>query len=241
MGISIAICELDSEDALCKKGKISVIKVHLDSVAGYEQYAEFDEIVRMDEAKKIMAGDWEGFLKRNRLDEEQEVVYLEKVKNDADRKMLLPAAKRQYTGWISMAAVPEGMRDDILRKAGPDNRLTDWDMLSFDDLNETCRKCPLSWDSARGCIGTFGPEKSALPSIAEKYGCSIVARIPALAKERTKLTVEDAKRILEEVKVLREKLPAEGKAIAHRYGGVLDRLDAMATTCVRHGTRYYFV
>ncbi|MBM4237487.1 MAG: hypothetical protein FJ151_03270, partial [Euryarchaeota archaeon] len=204
MGISIAICELDSEDALCKKGKTSVIKVHLDSVVGYEQHAEFDEVVGMDDAKRIMAGDWEGFLKRNRMDGEQEIVYLEKVKNDADRKILLPAARRQYTGWITLAGVPEGMRAEILRKAGPDNRLTDWDMLSFDELNETCGKCPLSWDSARGCIGTFGPEKSALLEIAAKHGCSIVAGIPAYVKERTKLTVEDAKRLLEEVKVLRE-------------------------------------
>lgn len=241
LGISIAICELDSDESLCKGKKTSLLKVHLTSVAGYEKYAEFDMVVGSQEAKGTMGADWEAFLKRNRIEDGADIIYLEKVKNEADRQRLAPMAMKLYNGWIALDGVPEGMREGLLAKADRDNRLTEWDMISFDELNETCAKCPLSWDNKRGCIGTFGPENSLLPSIAEKYGCRIIASVPRYAKEGTKLTPEDARKLLDEVMILHEKLPLEGKAMARRYGGVVDRLEAAANSSVKYGTRIYFV
>lgn len=241
MGISIAINELDSDESLCKAKKTSTLKVHLNSVTGYEQYAEFDMVIDPENAKKALDSDWEGFLKRNRLDAGVETIYLEKVKNEADKQRLVPIAKKLYNGWIPLANLPDKVIQELRVMADSNNRLTDWDMLSFDDLNETCARCPLSWDNKRGCIGTFGPENSLLPSIAEKYGCRIVACVPKYAKDGTKLTPEDAKHLLEEVKVLREKLPLEGKTMVRRYGGVVDRLEAVANTSIKYGTKFYFV
>ena len=65
----MAICELDSVNSLCKTGKETIIKARLGSVQGLEACADYDEMVMTDDAKKVFASDWEGFLKRNRLDD----------------------------------------------------------------------------------------------------------------------------------------------------------------------------
>ncbi len=241
MGVSIAICEVDSDSALCKMGKTTLLKVNLKDVTGFEDLAEFDLVVPISQAKLVLGADWEGFLKRNRLDPEMETLYLEKVKNEADKKLLTAESQKLYTGWISLDKVPADRKAALMEKAGKDDRLTGWDMLSFDDMAATCAKCPLSWDEGRGCMGTFGPENSALPGIAQKYGCTIVANVPSSVESKKIFAVEDANQLLAEVKLLREKLPDEGKVMVRRYSGVLDRLEKMGNVCVTYGTRFYFL
>lgn len=241
MGVSIAICETDSDTALCKVGKTTLLKVNLKDVAGFEDVAEFDVVVPVSQAKLLLGADWEAFLKRNRLDPEMEVLYLDKVKNEADRKLLTAESQKLYTGWISLDKVPAERLPALMEKAGKDDRLTGWDMLSFDDMAATCAKCALSWDEGRGCMGTFGPENSALPGIAQKYNCLIVAGVPEAVISRKVFSKEDAARLIEEVKLLREKLPDEGKMMVRRYSGVLDRLEKMGNVCLTYGTRFYFL
>ena len=130
---------------------------------------------------------------------------------------------------------------DAQRTAGPDNLLTKWDTVPLEETNVICGKCPMSWDKGRGCIGSFGPETSQLPEIAEKYGLPIVARVPALAASREKLSAEDAKKLVQECQVLKEKLPIEGKGPARRYGGVVERMELMADLCAKNGMRFYFL
>ncbi len=43
MGISMAICELDSVNSLCKTGKETIMKARLDSVQGLEAFADYDD------------------------------------------------------------------------------------------------------------------------------------------------------------------------------------------------------
>ncbi|MDD1772139.1 MAG: hypothetical protein LUQ09_04390 [Methanomassiliicoccales archaeon] len=241
MGVSIAICETDSDSALCKVGKATLLKVNLKDVAGFEDVAEFDTVVPMDQAKAVMGADWEAFLKRNRFDAEMETLYMDKVKQDADKQRLAPVGKKLYTGWIALDKVPADRKDALLAKAGKDDRLTGWDMLSFDEMSATCAKCPLSWDEGRGCMGTFGPENSALPEIAKRSNCAIVASVPDSIVSKKIFTPEDAVKLLEEVKVLREKLPAEGKVMVRRYSGVLDRLEKTGNICITYKTRFYFL
>ncbi|MBC7107385.1 MAG: hypothetical protein H5T41_01100 [Methanomassiliicoccales archaeon] len=241
MSISIAIYELDSDEALCKRAKNSIIKVYLNSVKGLEEYAEYDDVVTFEDAKRIFEKDWENFLRRNRITEDANEIYISKVKNEADVKRLVAAAFKKYTGWINVGRVPEDLKKNILSEAAPENRLTEWDMLGFDELNETCGRCPLSWDSGRGCIGTFGPDNSMLPDIARKYGCQIIANIPKLVKEGKKLEKEEIEQLIKEISVLREKLPNEGKIAVRRYGGVLERLEAASKTSLKYNTRLYFV
>lgn len=241
MGVSIAICEVDSDSALCKIGKTTLLKVNLKDVSGFEDLAEFDLVVPISQAKLLLGADWEAFLKRNRLDPDMETLYLEKVKNEADKRLLTAESQKLYTGWISLDKVPADRKAGLMERAGKDDRLTGWDMVSFDDMAATCAKCPLSWDEGRGCMGTFGPENSALPGIAQKYGCTIVASVPSSVESKKLFTIEDANKLLAEVKLLREKLPDEGKVMVRRYSGVLDRLEKMGNVCLAYKTRFYFL
>jgi hypothetical protein len=241
MGISMAICELDSTNSLCKVGKQTILKARLGSVEGFESCADYDEVVQSEDAKKVFAADWEGFLKRNRLDGEKESFLLEKVKKEEDLAKLRPVAKKVYTGWVVLAKLPPAQVEEIIKKAGPDNLMTQWDTVPLDETNVICGKCVMSWDKGRGCIGSFGPENSQLPEIAKKYNLTIVARIPELAKSREKLSAADAKKLADECKVLKEKLEVEGKGPARRYGGVVERMELMACLCAQHGMRFYFL
>ena len=112
MGISMAICELDCDGSLCKQPKLMVLKVKLDSISGYEQYAEYDSVVSAVDAKKVFQNDWEGFLKRNRIDPDSETIFLEKVKKDEDKAKLGPMTRKQYTGWVSLTGLPEAKAEE---------------------------------------------------------------------------------------------------------------------------------
>ena len=63
MGISIAICELEAKNALCKDYKTNIIKALVDDVTGLEDIVEVDEYVTLENAKKLFP-DWESFIKR---------------------------------------------------------------------------------------------------------------------------------------------------------------------------------
>jgi len=241
MGVSIAICELDSDSALCKIGKTKLLKVNLKDVSGFEDLAEFDVVVPLGQAKTVMGSDWEAFLKRNRLGPELETIYMDKLKVETDKQRLIPVSKKLYTGWVPIDQVSPERMGALMDKSSKDDRLTAWDMLSFDEMGAACAKCALSWDEGRGCMGTFGPENSALPEIAKKNGCTIIASVPASVGSKRLFSAEEAAKLLEEVKLLREKLPDEGKMMVRRYSGVLDRLEKMGNVCVTSKSRFYFL
>jgi hypothetical protein len=239
MGINIGICELDAENSLCRELKKNIIKVKVDDVSRLEDVAEYEEYVTLEKAKEIF-GDWEAFVKRNRLNNESDAVYISKVKKEEDLELLKPYITRTCTGWVVM----EGLNPDLKKKAlsvsKTENHLTGWDMIDFDEMNETCSKCPLSWDKGRGCIGTYGPDNSLLPGIAEKYGCEIIASAPESSKVKRIFTPEDGAKMLEEVKKLTEVLPDEGKMMVRRYGGPLERIQAVAEISVKEKCGFFF-
>ena len=239
MGINIGICETEAPSAPCRELRANIVKVHLDDPSGFEEYMEYDTKVDLDTAKKAV-GDWDAFIKRNRINPETDAVYMDKVKKDDDRATLEPLAQRVCTGWIVTEGLPDDIREKVLAKAGADDRLTGWDMLSFDEMNDMCANCPLSWDKGRGCIGAFGPDNSLLPEIAGRHGCPIVASVPDAVKEGKRFTPEDAEELLREVSVLREALPEEGKMMVRRYSGPVDRMEAVARISVSEGCGFFF-
>ena len=239
MGINIGICETEAPSAPCRELRANIVKVHLDDPSGFEEYMEYDTKVDLDTAKKAV-GDWDAFIKRNRINPETDAVYMDKVKKDDDRATLEPLAQRVCTGWIVTESLPDDVREKVLAKAGADDRLTGWDMLSFDEMNDMCANCPLSWDKGRGCIGAFGPDNSLLPEIAGRHGCPIVASVPDAVKEGKRFTPEDAEELLREVGVLREALPEEGKMMVRRYSGPVDRMEAVARISVSEGCEFFF-
>ncbi len=239
MGINIGICETEAPSAPCRELRGNIVKVHLEDPSGFEEHMEYDVKVDLDTAKEAV-GDWDAFIKRNRINPETDAVYMDKVKKDDDRALLEPLAQRVCTGWIVIEGLPEDVRRQVLEKSGSEDRLTGWDMLSFDEMNEMCANCPLSWDKGRGCIGAFGPDNSLLPEIAGRHGCPIVASVPDAVKEGKRFTSEDAEELLREVAVLREALPEEGKMMVRRYSGPVDRMEAVAKISVSEGCGFFF-
>jgi len=239
MGISIGIHETDAKSALCRDLRMNTIRVRVDNISGMEDLVEYDDIVTLDDARPLV-GDWEAFLKRNRINAETDAVYMDKVKNDDDIKLLRPKAVRTSTGWVDMEKVKGSDKEKVISVSKKENRLTGWDMLSFDEMNEMCLKCKLSWDKGRGCIGSFGPNDSLLPSIAEKRGCKIVASVPEGASSGRIYTPDDAKILLKEIEILTQALPEEGKMMVRRYGGPLERMNAVANISVSEGCGFYF-
>ena len=104
MGISIGICETDAKSALCRELRMNVIKVRVDDISGMESLAGYDDIVSLEDARSLV-GDWDSFLKRNRINAETDAVYMDKLKDDADIKLLGPKAVRTSTGWVEMDKV----------------------------------------------------------------------------------------------------------------------------------------
>lgn len=239
MGISIAICELEAKNALCKEYKNTIVKALVEDVSGLEDIVEIDEYVTLEDAKKLFP-DWEAFIKRNRINEEADAIYMVKVKNDDDKAKLAPLVKKKFTGWVALEGLDDAKRAEVLKRTKRENLITGWDRLEFDEMNEMCAKCPLSWDKGRGCMGAFGPSNSKLPEIAEKRGCTIVASAVKSAEEQKRFSPEDAAKLKEEVAVLNAALPEEGKVYVRRYGGVLERLEAVADICVKEGCGFFF-
>ncbi len=239
MGINIGICETEAPSAPCRELRANIVKVHLDDPTGYDQYMERDVKVDLETARQAV-GDWDAFIKRNRINPDTDAIYIDKVKKEEDRAVLEPLSESVCTGWITTEGLPGDVKDEVISKASPEDRLTGWDMLSFDEMNEMCANCPLSWDKGRGCIGAFGPDNSLLPEIAGRHGCGIVASVPDAVKEGRRFTSEDAKELLREVEVLRAALPEEGKMMVRRYSGPVDRMEAVAKISVSEGCGFFF-
>ncbi len=237
MGINIGIMEMEAPSAPCKELRSRLIKVHMKDMTGFEDAADFDEFVSYEDAKAVFP-DWEAFVKRNRLNEDADAVYIEKVKKADDIERLRPYAKRVPTGWVSM----EGLSEERVAEASErsEDRITGWDQLDFDEMNAMCAECPLSWDKGRGCIGAFGPDNSLLPEIAGRHGCPIVASVPQAVAEGRRFAPEDAEQLLKEVEVLKAALPEEGKMMVRRYSGPVERMELVAQISVKEGCGFYF-
>ncbi|MDR3282692.1 MAG: hypothetical protein LBS92_03680 [Candidatus Methanoplasma sp.] len=239
MGISIGICEIDAKSALCRELKTDILKVRSEDPSRFGDFAEHDDVVGLDAAKSAV-GDWEAFIKRNRVNAETDAVYLDKVKDENDLATLKKLAKRVPTGWVDVTKADAGTKEKAISSSKKEDRLTAWDLVSFDEMNEMCAKCPVSWDKGRGCIGSFGPDNSLLPEIAGRRGCPITASAPEGAKSHRIYTPTEAAQLLKEVAILTAALPDEGKVMVRRYGGPLERLEAVASISMSEGCGFYF-
>lgn len=237
MGINIGISIMEAPSAPCRELRSKVLKVRIDDPEGFEAGAIYDELVDYDTAKRMFP-DWEAFVKRNRLNEEADAVYLGMIKKADDLEKLRPVAERRYTGWVDVQLLPEGLREEA--SSASEETITGWDYLSFDEMNAMCSSCPLSWDKGRGCIGAFGPDNSLLPGIAEKHGCRIVASVPQSVKDGRTFGPSDAEELLKEVEILKDALPKEGKMMVRRYSGPVERMEAVARISKAEGCGFNF-
>ena len=239
MGISIAICEKDAPSAPCAKLKKEIRKLLVSDHSQFGDAAEYDEIVTLEDARALFP-DYEAFMKRNRINDETDAIYMEKIKKDDDLAKLRPKAVKRYTGWVDASKLDAAGLEKALALSDPNNRITGWDQVDFDEANAICAACPLSWDKGRGCIGSFGPDNSELPQIAARRGCEIVASAPEGAASGRIYSSEEAKKLAEEVKILTAALPEEGKNAVRRYSGPVERLGLVADISIREGCGFFF-
>ena len=241
MGLNMAITELESSKSLCRERKQTMAKVYVNDPSKWADLVEVDRIADLAAArKKLGAAKVEEILKRSRAKVEGDELYLEKVKDETDQKTLSPFIREVKTNWIVMSNVPKARRDEVLKAAVRENSVTEWDLLEFDEMYETCAKCGLSWDNKKGCVGNFGPSTSPVPDLAKKFKLNILSDVESLASKKKVLTSKDADALLKEVKVLREKTPAEGKMMVRRIDGTLKRLEAMASCAKKYEVGFYF-
>ena len=239
MGISMAIYEIECKNALCASRKKSILKVLVKEPSLYGDASEYSVFLPMEEAGE-MFGNMDDFIKRNKIKDDVCTIYLDRLKDENDRKIMERSVERTYTGWIDLSKVDDGTKKELISGSAPEDTQTEWDMVSFDEMNETCAECKLSWDKGRGCIGSFGPDNGTLPDIAARYGCEITASVPDGVSKKRRYTPDDAKILSEEIAVLRSALEKEGKQAARRYGGPVDRLEAVAKISMEEGCGFRF-
>src|SRR4030042_2010667 len=199
MGLNMAITELDSDKALCKGKKLSTVKVFLEDPSRWEKHVEVDRIVDLKKATENLGQEKiDAFLKKSRLKVEGDELFLEKVKDESDRKMFQPFVKEVKTKWILVEKVPSAERKDLVSAEKKENTVTEGDMLEFEEMYATCAKCGMSWDNKKGCVGNFGPSGSPVPELAKKYGLSILSKVSELGESRKVLSSKDAAQLLKE-------------------------------------------
>ena len=79
-----------------------------------------------------------------------------------------------------------------------------------------------------------------MPEIAGKAGLQFVASIPKFAEEKTVFDDSKAKELLSEIEKLRPAVEKEGKQMANRLKGVIERLESMAKVCATNNVKFYF-
>ncbi|MCL1984548.1 MAG: hypothetical protein FWG58_04025 [Methanomassiliicoccaceae archaeon] len=239
MGICMAICETECGNALCASGKKNILKVLVKDPSGYGDASEYSVFLPIEDAAALF-GDWDGFVKRNKIKDDICTIYTDRLKDKDDREIVERSAGRTYTGWVDLSKVDERTKKELISASAPEDMQTEWDMLSFDDMNRTCAECILSWDKGRGCIGSFGPDNGTLPDIAGRYGCVITASIPDGVSAKRRYTSGDAKALMKEIPILRDALAKEGKQAVRRYSGPVDRLEAVAGISIKEGCGFRF-
>ncbi len=241
MGLNMAVTELESEKALCKTRKLTLSKVYVDDPARWADLVEVDKVVDLKAASaKLGKERMDAILKKARQEPEGDEIFLEKIKDEDDRKALGPFVRSVKTNWVLLEKVPADRKKEVIAAANKPNSVTEWDLVEFDDMYATCARCGLSWDNKKGCVGNFGPSGSPVPDLARKYKLQLLAKVEELGEKKTVLTPKDAERLLEEVKVIRERSPAEGKMIVRRIEGTLTRLEAIAKCSKEYGVGFYF-
>jgi len=216
-----------------------MLKVFVKNPTEYGDAAEYEMYLPRETAVAAF-DDGDDFIKRNRIRIDSGTIYLDRLKDPADRAVLERITERVYTGWVDLSRTKDDVAAALISSSGPEHRQTEWETITLEETNEICSRCPISWDKGRGCIGSFGPDNSMLPVIASKYGCGITASVPDGAVNGRMYTKDDATVLLKEIPILRGALEKEGKLAVKRYAGTTDRLEAVASISVREGCGFFF-
>lgn len=236
----MSIKELESDKSLCRDDKNKTLRVFLSDAGKFVQYCDKNGYIDLEAAEnKLGTEKLAEIKKRNRVRSKGEIM-AEKIKEEKDLETLKPFTREETTEWVTLDLHPSKVQDEILNSGLIKDSINAWDARSFDEMYATCAKCELSWDKGRGCIATLIPSNSPLPEIAQKYRLNFIAKIPKYAEDGTVFDAKTAADLLSELEKLREKIPEEGKMMARRMSGAMDRLEALGKTSKEKGVRFYF-
>lgn len=240
MSITMFIKETESDKALCREKKGKNALVNMKEPGKFQQYCERKYYIDLAAAEAKLGKDKIAEIKkRNKLRGAGEIK-AEKVKDKNDLATLKPFTREEVTSWINIVQLPKIVVDEIMASTLVSDIMTMWDSIDFEEMGEICGKCVLSWDKGRGCVATLMPGESPLPEIARKAGLNFIANIPKYAEEKKVFTGADAKELLKEIEKLKPAVEKEGKGIAHRLSGVIERLESMAKACAVNDVKFYF-
>lgn len=240
MSITMFIKETESDKALCKDKKAKNAQVNLKEPGKFEQYCERNYFIDLAAAEAKLGKDKVAEIKkRNRLRGSGEIK-AEKVKDKNDLATLKPFTREEITTWVNILVLPKNVIDEIMSSTLVSDIMTMWDMINFEEMGAICGKCVLSWDKKRGCVATLMPGDSPMPEIAKKAGLNFIASIPKYAEDKTVFDGAKAKELLKEIEKLRPAVEKEGKQMAHRLSGAIERLESMAKACSESDCRFYF-
>lgn len=234
------IKELESDKALCREMKNTTAQVNLKDNGRFSKYCLRNYFVDLGAAaQKLGDAKIKEIKKRNGVRGTGEIK-AEKITDKSDLETLKPFTREEVTTWVDLLAQPKNVVDEIMSSGLVSDTMNSWDMLSFEQMGEICGKCPLSWDKGRGCVATLMPGDSPLPEIARKAGIQFIAEIPRYAEEKTVFDGSKAKELLADIPKLRAAVEKEGKQMANRLKGVIERLESAAKVCAEHNVKFYF-
>ena len=240
MSVTMFIKELESDKALCRDRKNKTSQVNLKEFGKFNQYCERNYYIDIPGAiAKLGEDKVKEIKKRNNVRGTGEIK-AEKIKDKNDFATLKPFTREEVTTWVNLSLHPKNVQDEILASGLVADMMNGWDMLSFEEMGEICKKCALSWDKGRGCVATLMPGDSPMPEIARKAGLKFIADVPKYAETKEVFDGAKAKELLKEIEKLRPAVEKEGKQMANRMKGVIERLESIAKACAENNCKFYF-
>jgi hypothetical protein len=240
MSITMFLKELESDKALCREMKNTIARVNLRDASKFLAYCERNYFIDLGAAaKKLGEAKLKEIKKRNGVRGTGEIK-ADKIKDKNDLEALKPFTREEVTTWVDLLSQPKSVVDEIMSSGLVSDSMNSWDMLSFEQMGEICGKCALSWDKGRGCVATLMSGDSPLPEIARKAGLQFIADIPKHAETKTVFDGSKATELLADIPKLRAAVEKEGKQMANRLKGVIERLESAAKVCAENNVRFYF-
>jgi len=240
MSITMFIMETESDKALCREKKGKNAQFNLRECGKFNQYCERNFFIDLVAAEAKLGKEKVAEIKKRNKVRGKGEIKAEKVTDKGDLAALKPFTREEVTTWVNILALPKGVVDEISASGLVSDVMTAWDMIDFEEMGEICGKCVLSWDKKRGCVATLMPGESPLPEIAKKAGLNFIASIPKYAEDKTVFDGAKAKELLKEIEKLKPAVEKEGKQIAYRLSGVIERLESMAKACAEYNVKFYF-
>lgn len=234
------IKELESDKALCRDKKNTNAQANLKDISKFSKYCERNYYIDLAKAEAKLGKEKLTEIKRRNKVRGTGEIKAEKIKDSKDLEALKPFMREEITTWVNLIQQPKNVQDEIMASGLVSDIMNGWDVLSFEEMGAICGKCVLSWDKGRGCVATLMPSDNPMPEIARKNGLNFIANIPKYAEEKTVFDGAKAKDILSEIEKLRPAVEKEGRGMAHRLSGVIERLESMSKACAENNVKFYF-